>query len=147
MKITIRWFDGMKRTHNVVDKQICSDNICLTFENGDELWIPNKGVRYVRIPAQKEESEISQTREFGRPITCCERASIKLKRFEDIFKDSRDHGMYSMTIGEVMNYIGADKMRRECVEGTLNHMSDVCILKRGLLTNDAGTHALYSLAK
>ena len=87
MKVVIRWFDGMKRTRNVVDKQICSDNICLTLENGDEMWIPNKGVRYVMIPAQncetKKECLAEQIKDVMLKRRLCDMEQSTISEIED----------------------------------------------------------------
>lgn len=45
-KITIRWFDGFKRTFEIAEFETGSDWLWIKFKNGKERWIPTRQVRW-----------------------------------------------------------------------------------------------------
>jgi len=45
-KITVRWWDGFKRTYSIKEFESGSDYLWIMLSDGHEKWIPTRGVRW-----------------------------------------------------------------------------------------------------
>lgn len=45
-RITVRWFDGFKRTYDITEYEPGSDYLWIQNSNSSEMWIPTRQVRW-----------------------------------------------------------------------------------------------------